>query len=295
MDGVADGGGIGRPVRRLEDFRLLIGKGRYSDDRNLPNQAHAVMVRSPHAHARIRSIDIRRAQRTLGTLAVLTGRDFLADGLNPIPFLDRGHPADLSLKNRDGSGPLAPPQLPIAIDEARHVGEIAAIVVAETPAAAKDAAELVAVAWETLTPVARAVGAARPGAPRARLDVPANIALDAELGDPVATAAAFARATHIVRLDTQIQRIAGVPMEPRAAIGDYDAATGGYTLYAGMGGAVRPRDDLAAVLGVAADRVRVVMHDVGGNFGTRGGFNPEFALVVWAARRVGRPVKWVCY
>ena len=112
--------------------------------------------------------------------------------------------------------------------------------------------------------------------------------------DPAASAAAFARATHIVQLDTQIQRIAGVPIEPRAAIGEYDAATGSYTLYAGMGGAVRPRDDLAAILGVAADRVRVVMHDVGGNFGTRGGFNPEFALVVWAARRVGRPVKWVC-
>ena len=115
MDGVADGGGIGRPVRRLEDLRFLIGKGRYSDDLNLPNQAHSVMVRSPHAHARIHSIDIRTAQRTPGTLAVLTGHDFLADGLNPIPFLDDGHPADLSLKNRGGSGPLAPPQPPIAI------------------------------------------------------------------------------------------------------------------------------------------------------------------------------------
>jgi hypothetical protein len=146
---------------------------------------------------------------------VLTGHDFLADGLNPIPFLDRGNPADLSLKNRDGSSPLAPLQLPIAIDEARHLGEIAAIIVGETLAMAKGAAELVAVAWEALPSVARAVDAARPGAPRARRDVPANTALDAELGDPDATAAAFARATHIVRLDTQIQRIAGVPMEPR--------------------------------------------------------------------------------
>jgi CO/xanthine dehydrogenase Mo-binding subunit len=208
MDGVADGGGIGRPVRRLEDLRLLIGKGRYSDDLNLPGQTHALMMRSRHAHARIHSIDIRTAQRTPGTLAVLTGRDFLADGLNPIPFLDRGHPADVSLKNRDGSGPLVPPQLPIAVDEARHVGEIAAIVVAETLAVAKEAAELVAIAWETLTPVAHAVGAARPVAPRARLDVRANIALDAELGDPAAAAVAFARATHIVRLNTQVQRIA---------------------------------------------------------------------------------------
>jgi carbon-monoxide dehydrogenase large subunit len=178
---VADGGGIGRPVRRLEDLRLLIGKGCYSDDLNLPNQAHAVMVRSPHAHARIHSIDIRTALRTPGTPAVLTGHNFLADGLNPIRFLYRGHPADLSLKNRDGSGPPALPHPPIAIDEARHVGEIAAIVVAESLVVAKDAAELVAVAWETLTPVVRAVSAARPGAPRARLDVPANIALDVEI------------------------------------------------------------------------------------------------------------------
>jgi aerobic carbon-monoxide dehydrogenase large subunit len=159
---------------------------------------------------------------------------------------------------------------------------------------AKDAAELVAVDWEELASVSRAVDASRPQAPQARLDAPSNIAIDAELGDAAASAAAFAGAAHAVHLDSQIQRIAGVPMEPRAAIGEYDAATGRSTLYAGMGGAVRPRQDLAEVLGVAAQEVRVVMHDVGGNFGTRGAFNPEFALVVWAARRVGRPVKWNC-
>jgi aerobic carbon-monoxide dehydrogenase large subunit len=294
MDGIAKGIGIGQRVLRREDPRLLTGKGRYSDDLNLPGQAYAVMLRSPHAHAGIRAIETRAALQTPGGLAVLTGRDFLADGLKPIPFLARGHPADLSLRNRDGSGPLAPPQLPIAVEEARHVGEIVAVVVAETLAAAKDAAELVAVDWKELAAVAGAIDAARPQAPLARLDAPANIALDAEVGDAAATMAAFARAAHVVRLDTQIQRIAGVPMEPRAALGEHDRASGRYTLHAGMGGAVRPRDDLAAVLDVAAQNVRVVMHDVGGNFGTRGAFSPEFALVVWAARRVGRPVKWTC-
>jgi carbon-monoxide dehydrogenase large subunit len=294
MDGVGDGGGIGRSVRRREDLRLLTGRGRYSDDLHRPGQAHAVMLRSPHSHARIVSIHSHAARQMPGVLAVLSGRDFAANGLNPIPLLQRGHPADLSLRNRDGSGPLTPPQSPIALDEVRYVGEIVAVVVAETPDTARDAAEQVAVDWQTLAPVARAVDAARSEAPRARLDVPSNLAIDAELGDAAATASAFAVAAHVVRLDTRIQRIAGVPMEPRAAIGEYDGATGRYTLYAGMGGAVRPRDDLAAVLGVTPDRVRVVMHDVGGNFGTRGAFNPEFALVVWAAQRTGRPVKWVC-
>jgi aerobic carbon-monoxide dehydrogenase large subunit len=273
-------------------LRLLTGRGRYSDDVNLPGQAYAVMLRSPHAHARIRAIETDAT--AAGVLAVLTGRDFLADGLRPIPLLARGHPADLTLHNRDGSGPVTPPQLPIAAEEVLYVGEIFAVIVAETSVMAMDAAERLTVDWEELTSVSRAVDAARPQAPPARLDAPSNIAVDAELGDRAATAAAFARAAHVVHFHTQIQRIAGVPMEPRAAIGEYDAATGRHTLHAGMGGAVRPRQDLAAVLGVAAEEVRVVMHDVGGNFGTRGAFNPEFALVAWAARRVGRPVKWTC-
>src|SRR5205823_8375187 len=128
-------------------------------------------------------------------------------------------------------------------------------------------------------------------APRARQNIP-NIILDGEVGDHQATEAAFARAAHVVRFDTWVQRVAGVPMEPRAAIGEFDPETGRYTLHAGAGGAVSPRRDLAMVLGMPAEQARVVMQDVGGNFGTRGGFNPEFAIVAWAARRVGRPVKW---
>src|SRR6516162_2665212 len=287
--------GIGQPVRRREDFRLLTGKGCYSDDFNFPDQAYGVMVRSPHAHATIRSIDTTAAATAPGVLAVLTGRDLLADGLKPIPHsVGTRHPADITLENKDGSPPFIPPRFPMTADEARHCGEIVAMVVATTVAAAKDAAELVAVAYQPLPAVAHALMAVEPRAPRARVDAPSNTSIDAEIGDPAATNAAFANAAHIVKFETWVQRIAGVPMEPRAATGIYDRDTGRYTLYAGIGGAVRPKQDLAKILGVAEDEVRVVMHEVGGNFGTRGSFNPEFALVTWAARRVGRPIKWTC-
>ena len=287
--------GIGQPVRRREDFRLLTGKGCYSDDFNFPDQVYGVMVRSPHAHATIRSIDTTAAATAPGVLAVLTGRDLLADGLKPIPHsVGTRHPADITLENKDGSPPFIPPHFPMTADEARHCGEIVAMVVATTVAAAKDAAELVAVAYQPLPAVAHALMAVEPGAPRARVDAPSNTSIDAEIGDPAATNAAFANAAHIVKFETWVQRIAGVPMEPRAATGIYDRDIGRYTLYAGIGGAVRPKQDLAKILGVAEDEVRVVMHEVGGNFGTRGSFNPEFALVTWAARRVGRPIKWTC-
>jgi carbon-monoxide dehydrogenase large subunit len=298
MDGGPTGTGIGQPVRRREDLRLLTGNGRYSDDVNLPGQAYAVMVRSPHAHALIRAIDTTVALAAPGVLAVLTHADTVADGLNPLPNIANTHPADISIKNKDGSPVVRPEQPAIIGPEICHVGEIVAAVIATTTAAAKDAAELVAVDWEVLPAVAHSPVAADPGAPRARNSSP-NIVLDGEVGDQAATDAAFARAAHVVRFETWVQRIAGVPMEPRAATGEYDPAPGGpkggrYTLYTGAGGAVNPRRDLAMVLGVAPEQVRVVMHDVGGNFGTRGGFNAEFAVVAWAARRVGRPVKWTC-
>jgi len=287
--------GIGQPVRRREDFQLLTGKGCYSDDVNLAGQAYAVMVRSPHAHARIRSIDKTVAEKAPGVLAVLTGRDLFDDGLQAIPHsVGTRHPADVTLANKDGSPPFIPPHFPMVTTEAHHCGEIVAIVVAESLAAAKDGAELVAVDYEALPAVAHSLAAVAPKAPLARTDGRANISVDAELGDKPATDAAFATAAHVVKFTTWIPRIVGVPMEPRAAIGAYEPETGRYTLYAGMGGAVRPKQDLAKTIGVSEDKVRVVMQDVGGNFGTRGGFNPEFALVAGAARRVGRPVKWTC-
>ena len=287
--------GIGQPVRRREDFRLLTGKGCYSDDFSFPGQAYAAMVRSPHAHARIRSIDTRAAETAPGVLAVLTGRDMRADGLQAIPHsVGTRHPADITLENKDGSPPFIPPHFPMTTEEARHCGEIVAMVVARSVTAAKDGAELVAVDYEPLRAVTHSVTAVQPGAPMARADASSNISIDAEVGDPAATNAAFARAAHIVKFETWVQRIAGVPMEPRAATGTYDPDTARYTLYAGIGGAVRPKQELAKILGVAEEKVRVVMHEVGGNFGTRGSFNPEFALVTWAARKIGRPVKWTC-
>jgi carbon-monoxide dehydrogenase large subunit len=289
------GTGIGQSVRRREDLRLLTGQGRYSDDVNAAGQAFAVMVRSPHAHAHIRSIDTETASAAPGVLAVLTGRDLLSDGLQPIPHAVRmGSPADIQLENKDGSEPYIPPHFPITADEVRHVGEIVAMVVATSAAAAKDAAELVAVDYAMLGAVTQARNAVAPSAVRVRSDSATNVCLDAEVGDARATAAAFASAAHVVSFSTWVQRIAGVTMEPRAAVGGYDPSTGQYTLHAGAGGAVRPRHDMAVVLGVADEQVRMVMHDVGGNFGTRGASNPEFALVCWAARRVGRPVKWTC-
>jgi aerobic carbon-monoxide dehydrogenase large subunit len=293
MDVTPAGSGIGQPVRRREDLRLLSGRGRYSDDVNVPGQAFAAMLRSVHAHAHIRAIDCDAARAAPGVLAVLTGRDLLADGLKPIPHSVRtGHPADIQLDNIDGSEPFVPPHFPIVTDEVHHVGEIVAMVVAETIAAAKDAAELIVVDYADLPAVTDARAATLADAPRVRSGAPTNICLDAEVGDARATEAAFAAAAHVISFSTWIQRIAGVPMEPRAAVGEYNTASKRYTLHAGAGGAVRPRHDAAVVLGVADEDVRMVMHDVGGNFGTRGASNPEFSLVCWAARRVGRPVKW---
>jgi carbon-monoxide dehydrogenase large subunit len=291
MDGITTGTGIGQPVRRREDLRLITGRGRYSDDLNLPSQAYAVMVRSPHAHALIRSLATDAAAAMPGVLTILISKHIRQDGLNPMPHIANSHPADISIKNKDRTPVHRPQHQLIVFPEVCHVGEIVAVVVATSRDAAKDAAERVAIDWEPLPAVARTRDAAEPNSPRARRDFP-NIILDGEIGDAAATAAAFTAAAHVVKFDTWVHRIAGVPMEPRAAVGEYDAAIGLYTLYAGAGGAVSPRRDLAMVLGVPPEQVRMVMHDIGGNFGTRGSLNVEFALVVWAAKRLGRPVKW---
>jgi carbon-monoxide dehydrogenase large subunit len=286
--------GIGDSVRRKEDLRLLTGSGCYSDDFNFPGQAYGVALRCPHAHARIRSVDVDAARAMPGVLAVLTGQDASADGLKAIPHLaGAGAPPDVVLKNRDGSPvPVAPHHI-LPADRARHVGTAIAFVIAETVAAAKDAAERIVVDYEVLPAVTDARAAAEVGAPRLYDDLP-NIMIDAEVGDAKAVADAFARAAHVTRLDTWINRVTGVPMEPRAAVGIYDAATGRYTLYAGSGGIVRQKHELAAILGVPSESVRVVAHEIGGNFGTRNSFFPEFAMVAWGSRRIGRPVKWTC-
>jgi aerobic carbon-monoxide dehydrogenase large subunit len=295
MAGETSRTGIGAPMRRREDVRLLTGQGRYSDDLTLPGQAYAVMLRSPHPHASIERIDAAAARAAPGVLTVLTGQDMKTDGLRPIPHaVWSGHPAEIALPNTDGSPASGPPHDCMATGVARHCGDIVAMVVAASLAAARDASEMVTVDYRPLPPVSHSLDAVSHSAPPSWTERPSNLCIDSLLGDVAATEAAFARAAHVVKFETWVQRVAGVPMEPRAAIGLYDAAQGKYTLYAGAGGAVRPRNDLAAVLGVPEADIRMVMHDVGGNFGTRGAFNPEFALVVWASRRTGRPVKWTC-
>jgi carbon-monoxide dehydrogenase large subunit len=286
--------GIGAAVRRKEDLRLVTGRGCYSDDFNFPGQAYAVALRAPHAHAVIRSVDVAAARAMPGVLAVLTGEDARADGLKPIPHLaGPGTPPDIVLKNRDGSAVPVAPHHVLPTDRVRHVGTAVAFVIAESVAAAKDAAEHIVVDYMPLPAVTEAKAAVAQDAPRLYDDLP-NIMIDAELGDAAATAAAFARAAHVTRLDTWINRVTGVPMEPRAAVGIYDPASGRYTLYAGSGGIVRQKKELAAILGVPFDDVRVIAREIGGNFGTRNSFFPEFALVAWGSRHVGRPVKWTC-
>jgi carbon-monoxide dehydrogenase large subunit len=292
------GSGIGQPVPRREDLRLIRGGGRFTADENLPGQVYAVMVRSPHPHAGIRAIVKDQALAMPGVLAVLTGADCVADGLKPIPHKPWSpHPAESKLRNTGGVPPLEAPHHILPADKARFAGEAVAMVVGETLAAAKDGAERVEIEYQILPAVVETEAAARQDAPRIHDDpgtaARSNVCFDAELGDAAATEAAFAKAAHVTRFETWVQRVTGVPMEPRAALAAFDPASGRLTLYAGNGGAVRLKTDLAAILDMPPEKVRVLMADIGGNFGTRGMIYPEFAAVAWAARKLGRPVKWI--
>ena len=293
MDATATSTRIGQPVRRKEDLRLITGNGCYTDDLSLAGQAYAIMVRSPHAHAVIRSIDTAAAVAVPGVLAVLTGHDFLQDNLLPIPNKTFSlHPAEIPLINSDGTPPFNIPDHPLPTDKVRFVGDPVAMVIAETIAAAKDGAERVAVDYEPLPFVTYTVDAAKPEAPLVRDEHSSNVCIDAQVGDATATEAAFSRAKHVVNIKTWVPRVAGSPMEPRAAVGSYDPESRRYTVYTGSGATLRLRKDIAAVLNVSENDVRLVIKDVGGNFGTRGAIFPEQPLVAWASRRVGRPVKW---
>ena len=283
--------GFGKPVLRKDDARLLVGGGCYSDDVNLPGQAYACFVRSPHAHARVGRIDTTAALATPGVLAALTGKDARADGVGPLKHSPMpGNPYEDMVRAADVA--FVAPHPPMPADRARFAGEIVAMVIAETPAAARDGAERVVVEWIPLPSVTASLAAADHGAPLVWDETRSNVCVDAQVGDAAAVEAAFARAAHVVRLDTWVQRITGVPMEPRAAVGSWDAASGRYTVHAGAGGLGRTQTGVAGALGVPESAVRVVARDVGGNFGTRNSCYPEFALVAWAARRLGRPVKW---
>jgi len=284
---------VGKPVPRNEDQRLITGKGRFSDDFSLPGQVWAAMVRSPHPHARIVAIDKSASLKMPGVLAVYTGADCRADGLGPIPH----NPVpstkyDMKLRGPGDTDVFVGPNVLLPDDKARHVGEALAMVVAETLAQAQSGAEQVAIDYEVLPWVENSEEAAKPGAPLLWDELPSNVLVDSFFGDEAATEEAFAAAAHVVTLKSHVGRVTGVPLEPRAALAHFDPATQRYTIYAGSGGAVRQKQEIAAVLGVDPKSVRVLSFDVGGNFGTRNRTFVEFALALWASKKLGRPVKY---
>src|SRR5471032_1517684 len=285
---------IGQPMVRNADARLITGQGQFSDDFDFPGQTYAAMVRSQHPHARIVSVDKSSALAMPGVLGIYTGADCLADGLGSIPHdpLPKTRD-DMKLTGPGGSEIFIGPHLLLPADKARHVGEAVAMVVAETRDQALDAAEAVAVAYEELPFVIYSEEGMKAGAPAVWDQVPGNILVDTNFGDTAATDRAFAQAAHVVAMDYDIGRVTGVPIEPRAAVANFDAGTGRYTLHAGSGGAVRQKREIASVLGIEFDRLRVLSFDVGGNFGTRNRVYVESGLILWASQKLGRPVKFL--
>ena len=275
--------GIGQPVRRGEDPKLVRGEGRYTDDIGLAGQAYAVMVRSSVAHGVIRGIDTAAAKAMPGVLAVLTGADLKDYG---------GLKCTLPLKNRDGSPLRYRPRPALPTDKVRFVGDPVACVVAETIAQAKDAAEAVALDIEPLPAVVSAREAAQPGAPLLYDDVPGNIALDYHYGDKDKVAEAFAKAAHVVRLPLVNQRLVVNSIEPRSAIGEYDRANEKWTLHSCSQGVFGLKTMLRDILGAPADKMRVLTGNVGGSFGMKAAVYPEYVCILHAARVLGRPVKW---
>jgi carbon-monoxide dehydrogenase large subunit len=279
--------GIGQPVTRKEDPRFLTGRGRYVSDIDLARQAYAVFLYSSHAHARIRGIDIAAAARVSGVHAVLTGQDWAADGLGTL---------DPEFMPEDMGGPKGhrTKRPPLAIGRVRYVGERVAVVIAATEALARDAAELIAIDYDVLPALVHAQDTVRPDAPRVHDDIPGNVSVTLRMGNAEAVEPAFTQAQHVTRMSLVNNRITAVTMEPRGCIADYDAGTARYTLYTCTQNVHGVRHGLAhQILHVPESRIRVVARDVGGGFGMKGPVYPEEAVAVWAARRVGRPVKWI--
>jgi carbon-monoxide dehydrogenase large subunit len=285
---------IGAALPRSEDFRLLIGRGNYAADLVSPEACFAAFVRSPHAHAAIRRIDVTAARAMPGVRAVLTGTDAAADGLGPIPHnTDFSSPPDAQLRLPPGFKAFTSPHMTLSADIVRFVGEPVALVIADSRSQAEDAAEQVVVDYDVLPAVVDAREAMSPDAPQVWATCASNTALTCEVGDREATERAFAAAAHVVRYEGWAHRVNGTPMEPRSVLGEYDTASGRYTLRTTTGaGVIRTRERLAAILGVPLEKCRCVFGDMGGNFGTRNAFYPEYALLPWAARKVGRPVRW---
>ncbi len=279
--------GIGQPVRRTEDLRMVTGAGRYADDWDVPGAARAVFVRSPHAHAALCSIDATAALAAPGVLGVFTAADLANDGLGGIPCVS------IPPSVMDGKW-FRTPFPALANDRVRCVGQEVALVVAETRAQALDAAELVVVDYEPAAASPTVASAIADGAPAVWAERPDNLCFVHELGDRAKTATAFASAAHVTRLRVFNQRLAGNPLEPRGCIGAFDRSEGRYRLITSTANPHRIRQLLAEhLLKVPAHRIHVIARDVGGGFGTKGGLYPEEVIVLWAAKRLGRPIKWI--
>jgi aerobic carbon-monoxide dehydrogenase large subunit len=278
--------GIGQPVLRKEDPKLLRGEGSYADDVNLPGQAHAVMVRSRHAHGVIRAIEIAEASAMPGVLAVYTAADLAAAGLGKLKCA-------VAFSNRDGSAMRAPLRPALATERVRFVGEAVACIVAETALQAKDAAEAVVVDVDILPAVTNPLTATAAGAPQIHADLAGNVVLDYHYGDADAVAAAFAQAAHVARLEIVSNRIVVNAMEPRSAVAHHGAADGRWTLHVGCQGVFGLRGTLAKdILNVPSEQVHVLTGNVGGSFGMKANVYPEYICVLHAARVLGRPIKW---
>ena len=276
---------VGQPVPRKEDPVLLRGEGRYSDDLNRPGQAHAVMVRSNAAHGIIRSIDTSAAKDAPGVLAVLTGQDLIDAGLGNMP-------SGMVFKMRDGSEMPKPTQPILTTDKVRFVGDPVAVVVAETAKQAKDAAEAVVVDIDAMPAVTEARAAAAAGAPLVHDGTPGNVILDFHHGDTAEVDAAFAGAAHVTRLQIRNSRVVVCPMEPRSAIGEYDAQAERWILRVGSQGVFPMRQLLTGPLKAQIENIRVLTGNVGGSFGMKASLYPEYPAILHAARLLGRPVKW---
>ena len=284
---------VGQAIPRFEDLRFITGRGRYTDDILAPGAAHAAFARSDHAHAIVEAIEVAGAAAAPGVIAVLTGADYLADQRAPmrhIPIpadaIDPGAPG-FSRETTFDRG-----HVPLVVDRVRQVGEAVAMVLAETLEQAIAAADLVVVRYRPLPVVVDTDDAVAPGAPALYDERPDNICLCEDFGDPDATQRAFDRAHLVVEGEFQDSRVVTCQMEPRAAIGEYDEARGVFRLTSGSQGAVRQRQELAQALAVPIENVEVICPDTGGGFGTRTTLYLEQLLVVWAARRIGRPVRW---
>ncbi|MDR3499301.1 MAG: xanthine dehydrogenase family protein molybdopterin-binding subunit [Parvibaculum sp.] len=280
--------GVGQPVRRVEDERLISGKGRYTDDISFEGQAYAFMVRSPHAHARIVSIDATDARSAPGVLAVFTGEDAKREGLGIV-----ASPAADMLKNPDGTPIFKTTRHLIAQERVRYAGDTVAVIVGETLNQARDAADLLIIDYESLPAVADTAGALAKDAPLVWEEAGTNLAYDWSIGDEAAVSAAMKAAHHITRLKLVNNRIVVNAMEPRAAVGVYDKARDHYTLYSPSQGVHSMRNFIAQFsLKIPVEKLRVVTEDVGGGFGMKTFVYPEYPLVLFASRMLGRPVKW---